>query len=63
MSTVGPQKAALKINHYLTFFLDLETTWQQVPNYPQLLHHFGAEGLRRVRLPMRWLHEAKGVEP
>lgn len=63
MSTVGPQKAALKINHYLMFFLDLETTWQQVPSYPQLLHHFGAEGLRRVRLPMRWLHEAKGVEP
>lgn len=63
MNAVGPKKAALKINHYLTFFLDMETTWQQVPRYPQLLHHFGAEGLRRVRLPMRWLHEAKGIEP
>lgn len=60
---VGPKKAALKINHYLGFFLDIETTWQQVPSYPQLLHHFGAEGLRRVRLPMRWLHEEKGIEP
>lgn len=63
MNTVGPKKAALKINHYLMFFLDMEKTWQQVPRYPQLLNHFGAEGLRRVRLPMRWLHEAKGVEP
>lgn len=62
MCTVGPKKAALKINHYLTFFLNIETIWQQVPSYSQLLNHFGAEGLRRVRLPMRWLHEVKGVE-
>lgn len=63
MHTVGPKKAALKINHYLSFFLEIETTWQQVPSYPQLLNHFGAEGLRRVRLPMRWLHEVKGIKP
>lgn len=63
MNAVGSKKAALKINHFLLFFLDLEAEWQQVPNYQQLLNHFGAEGLRRVRLPMRWLHEAKGVEP
>lgn len=61
MHAVGPKKAAIKINHYLAFFLDMEITWQQVPSYPQLLNHFGAEGLRRVRLPMRWLHETKGV--
>ncbi len=63
MHTVGSKKAALKINNYLAFFLDIETTWQQVPSYSQLLHHFGAEGLRRVRLPMRWLDEAKGIKP
>lgn len=60
---VGPKKAALRISHYLSFFLDIEATWQKVPSYPQLLNHFGAEGLRRVRLPMHWLHEAKGIEP
>lgn len=60
---VGPKKAALKVNHYLSFFLDIEKTWQKVPSCSQLLNHFEAEGLRRVRLPMRWLHEAKGIKP
>ncbi|MEQ5803374.1 hypothetical protein [Halomonas sp. H10-9-1] len=63
MCALGPKKAALKINHHLAFFLDMEATWRQVPSYAQLLNHFGAEGLRRVRLPMRWLHEIKGVVP
>lgn len=62
MHAVGPKKAALKVNHYLAFFLDIETTWQQLPSYQQLLNHFEAEGLRRVRLPMRWLGEAKGIK-
>lgn len=61
--TVGPHKAALRINHHLSFFLEIDQTWQRVPSYLQLLNHFGAEGLRRAKLPMRWLHEAKGVEP
>lgn len=63
MHTVGPKKAALKVNHYLSFFLDIEKNWQQIPSYLELLNYFEAEGLRRVRLPMRWLHEVKGVEP
>lgn len=62
MHAVGPKKAALKINHYLAFFLDIEKTWKHVPSYPQLIDHFGAEGLRRVRLPMRWLQEERGLE-
>ncbi|WP_231125676.1 hypothetical protein [Vreelandella piezotolerans] len=61
--TTGPHKAALKINHFLSFFLELDQAWSRIPSYTELLHHFGAEGLRRVRLPMRWLHEEKGVEP
>jgi len=59
----GPHKAALKINHFFSFFLELDQAWSRIPSYSELLHHFGAEGLRRVRLPMRWLHEEQGVEP
>lgn len=61
--TTGPHKAALKINHFISFFLELDQAWSRIPSYAELLNHFGAEGLRRVRLPMRWLHEEKGVKP
>ncbi|MGA4495994.1 hypothetical protein [Vreelandella venusta] len=61
--TTGPHKSALKINHFFSFFLEIDQAWSRIPSYSELLHHFGAEGLRRVRLPMRWLHEEQGVEP
>lgn len=60
---VGPHKAALTIHRYLSFFLQIETEWKHIPTYIELLEHFTAEGLRRVRLPMQWLREARGVEP
>jgi len=49
------QKAALTIHRYFPFFYDMEKRWGKIPTYPQLVAHFDAEGLRRVRLPMRWL--------
>lgn len=58
---VGGHRAALSINRYLPFFLELEKNWAAVPNYTFLLSHFSAEGLRRVRLPMRWLTQTQGV--
>lgn len=61
-ATVGAHKAALTIHRYLSFFATIEARWKHVPAYPQLLEQFGAEGLRRVRLPMRWLREVRGVE-
>lgn len=60
---VGAHKAALTVHRYLPFFIEIETCWKRVPAYPQLLEHFSAEGLRRVRLPMRWLGETRGIEP
>jgi hypothetical protein len=60
---VGARKAALTIHHYLPFFTVIEARWKRIPTYSALLAHFGAEGLRRVRLPMRWLRETHGVEP
>ncbi|WP_459937770.1 hypothetical protein [Desulfonatronum parangueonense] len=59
----GPKKAALRIHRYLLFFMEMERQWKHIPSYSKLLEHFGAEGLRRVRLPMRWLREALAVEP
>lgn len=62
-SEVGAHKAALTVHRYLPFFTATEAHWKRIPAYPTLLGHFGAEGLRRVRLPMRWLREARGIEP
>ena len=55
--TVGDNKAAITVNRYLSFFLEIEKVWQAIPDYNRLVVHFGAEGLRRVRLPMRWMQE------
>ncbi|WP_125468904.1 hypothetical protein [Methylomagnum ishizawai] len=60
---VGAQKAALSIHRYLPFFMEIENRWRAVPAYDGLLAHFGAEALRRVRLPMRWLEKAKAIVP
>lgn len=54
-STVGVHKAAITLHRYLGFFLELEKQWGEVPAYPDLLIHFGANGLRRFELPMRFL--------
>ncbi|MDH5298127.1 MAG: hypothetical protein OEV91_03840, partial [Desulfobulbaceae bacterium] len=63
LGEVGGKKAALSIHRYLEFFLENEKCWRRIPGYAELLSRFGAEGLRRVRLPMRWLSEAYGVVP
>lgn len=60
---VGSQKSALTIHRYLKFFQDIEERWGRFPEYSDLLHHFAAEGLRRVRLPMAWLGETMGIHP
>lgn len=59
---VGPNKAAITIHRYLPFFLAIEAEWQHTPTYMELLGHFTAEGLRRVRLPMQWFCIARGIE-
>ncbi len=57
----GAHKAFLCINKFLLFFTEMESLWKDIPPYEELLSYFGAEGLRRVRLPMRWLKETQGV--
>jgi hypothetical protein len=61
INEAGPGNAATSVHRYLSFFVTMEREWGQIPTYPDLLQHFGAEGLRRVRRPMRWLAEARGL--
>lgn len=63
LAKVGSAKAAITIHRYLPFFMELDKRWNAIPSYQDLLQQFGAEGLRRVRLPMGWLSEMKGVTP
>ncbi|PKN16982.1 MAG: hypothetical protein CVU71_18060 [Deltaproteobacteria bacterium HGW-Deltaproteobacteria-6] len=63
LKEVGSQKAALTIHRYLPFFMEIEKRWKSIPAYSDLLAVFGAEGLRRVKLPMRWFKEAYCILP
>ena len=56
----GAHKAALNINRYLEFFQQIGGAWNDIPEYDALLEHFGAAGLRRRLLAVRWM-EAAGL--
>jgi hypothetical protein len=56
-NTVGYHKAAITVHRYLPFFIEIEESWRRIPDYKTILEHFGAERLRRVSMPMRWLVE------
>lgn len=62
---VGAHKAALKLQRYVEFFQAMDQRWGRIPDYESLLAQFGAKGLRRVRLPMRWMAAASlvSIEP
>jgi hypothetical protein len=53
----GYAVAARKVNTFLAFFAEVEEIWGGFPDYSRLVTEFGAEKLRKVRLPMRWLQE------
>ena len=55
--TAGPHAAALKLNRYHGFFVEIERIWGDIPDYVALLGRFGTEGLRRWKVPMRWMDE------
>ena len=57
---IGPHRVALKINRHLEFFQAIDKTWGNVPAYDALVRHFGAAGLRRYPLALRWM-EAAGL--
>jgi len=53
----GPQFATLNLNRYLPFLETLDSTWKELPDYRVLVEHVTPEGLRRVRLVVRWLEQ------
>ena len=57
-ATRGPEKAARKIHRFLPFFLNIEREWGAIPEYTELVSHFGAKRLRAVLLAVRWMEEA-----
>ena len=61
VKTVGRCRAARDVGRYVVFFEEIGTTWGDVPDYPALVAHFGAEGLRRRRRALRWMIEHKLV--
>lgn len=58
---VGVKKAAITLNRYLPFFMEIETRWGEIPFYEDLVGRFGVAGLRRRLLPLRWLTSARIV--
>ncbi|MFJ5235175.1 hypothetical protein ACIP86_00210 [Pseudomonas neuropathica] len=58
---MGAKKAALKLNHYVPFFIFLDAHPAGLPSYAFLLEHFSADGLRRMQTPMLWLHGRYGI--
>lgn len=60
---IGFNKAALTIKRYLQFYVEIETRWNKIPNYQELIVHFGSSNLRKVLLPYTWLIETKKIIP
>lgn len=56
---LGSNVASNKINSYLNFFLKLESIWGYIPVYSQLVDQFGAGGLRKFELPIKWMVDQK----
>lgn len=54
----GANVAAIKINKYLQFFIEIDSIWGKIPRYEHLLDYFKPEGLRRYRLAMTWLADS-----
>ena len=54
----GAHATAIRINGYLAFFQEVDAEWGRIPNYKALVARFHAEGLRRVRLAVRWMDES-----
>lgn len=61
LAEVGANKAAISVHRYITFFQKLDQRWGCIPEYQKLLEAFGAERLRRVRIIMRWLVQARHI--
>lgn len=61
INRVGSNKAAITLRQYIVFFYEIEkNSWKEL-SYSILLSHYGAEGLRRIGLPIYWLKDANVI--
>ena len=60
--SAGSHNAALSINGYLPFFMEIERLWGNIPEYRHLLSYFGPEKLRGSLRAVRWMEDAGLIE-
>lgn len=58
---VGAHKAAITINKYVDFFVELSKLCEGLTDYKKMVFHFSPLVLRRNMLPMRFLENSKRV--
>jgi hypothetical protein len=58
----GVNRAAILLNKYLAFFMDMENRWSAIPKYEVLISHYGAESLRSNLQAIRWMQASGLIE-
>ena len=56
LQDVGNHKAALAIELYAPFFVEITKFWNGLPSYEVILQHFKPKGLRKYLKVKQWLH-------
>lgn len=56
LQDVGNHKAALTIELYVPFFVEVTRLWNKLPSYELILQHFKPKGLRKYLKVKQWLH-------
>lgn len=56
LQDIGSMKAALTIELYVPFFIEIIKFWNELPSYEVILHHFKPKGLRKYLKVKQWLH-------
>lgn len=56
LKDVGNHKAALTIELYVPFFVEVTRLWNKLPSYELILQHFKPKGLRKYLKVKQWLH-------
>lgn len=56
LQDIGSMKAALTIELYAPFFIEITKFWNELPSYEVILNHFKPKGLRKYLKVKQWLH-------
>ncbi|WP_335968210.1 hypothetical protein [Acinetobacter bereziniae] len=56
LQDIGSMKAALTIELYAPFFIEITKFWNELPSYEVILNHFKPKGLRKYLKVKQWLY-------